>query len=164
MSHVLPPPRILLVGIHLGWATRKDPKSEWFAKKNRESNSITINPETASHMAEKSSLGCPSLPLSSPGGSFPVKSLLLSACVSPQTIHFPLLDKDPLWALEEVPLPAPPQRSLCSRVKSPRWEAYALELHSSPYLPQLEKSPGSSEDPAHPRIKLKKIFLMLMLN
>ena len=43
---------------------------------------------------------------SPPGCPFPVKSLALSAHVSPQTIYFRVLDKSPLQALEGVPLPA----------------------------------------------------------
>ena len=76
-------------------ATRKDSKSEWLAKDNVKTNPITIKPETESHVAEQSSW----LPLryySLPGCPFPVKSLALSACVSPQTIHFQVLDKSPL--------------------------------------------------------------------
>ena len=37
---------------------------------------------------------------------FPIKSLALSAHVSPQTIHFRVLDKSPLSGPEGVPLPA----------------------------------------------------------
>ena len=93
------PPRILLTGIHLGWAvpraTRKDPESEWWARDNPETNPITIKPETASHVAEQSSwVTLPSC--SPPGCPFPIKSLALSARVSPRTIHFWVLDKRPL--------------------------------------------------------------------
>ena len=87
---------------HLSWlsnvcATRKDPESEWLAKDNAETNPITIKPKTGSHQAEQFSW-IP-LPYCSPpgvGGSFPIKSLALSACVSPQTTHFRVLDKSPL--------------------------------------------------------------------
>ena len=60
-----------------------------------ETNPITIKPETASHMAEQFSW----VPLpycSPPGCPFPIKSLALSAHVSPQTIHFRVLDKSPV--------------------------------------------------------------------
>ena len=94
--HVQPPPRILLSGIHLGWTRRAPPgrtlESEWLAKDNPETNPITIKPETASHAAEQFSwvpLPC----CSPPGCPFPIKSLALSAHVSPQTIHFWGLDK-----------------------------------------------------------------------
>ena len=59
---------------------------------NPEINPITIKPETVSHVAEHSSW----VPLhfcSPPGCPFPIKSLALSACVSPQTIHFRVSDK-----------------------------------------------------------------------
>src|SRR5574337_212525 len=58
-------------------------------------NPITIKPETASHVAEHFSW----VPLpycSPPGCPFPIKSLALSAHVSPQTIHFLVLDKSPV--------------------------------------------------------------------
>ena len=73
-------------------ATRKDSELEWLAKDHPETNPIIIKPETVSHGAEQfswvplpycSSLGCP----------FPIQSLALSAHVSPQTIHFQVLDK-----------------------------------------------------------------------
>ena len=75
--------------------TRKDSESEWLAKDNPETNPITIKPKTSSHMAELfswfplpycSTLWCP----------FPIKSLALSAHVSPWTIHFWVLDKSPV--------------------------------------------------------------------
>ena len=65
------------------------------AKDNPETNPITIKPETASHVREQFSwvplpYCCP------PGCPFPIKSLALSAHVSPQTIHFRVLDKSPV--------------------------------------------------------------------
>ena len=55
------------------------------------------------------------------------------------------------------------RKSMCPRArapwqeKPPQWEAFAPPLESSPQIPQLEKSPRSSEDPAQPKInKLKK--------
>ena len=75
--------------------TRKDPESEWLARDNSEANPTTIKPKTASHVVEQYSW----LPLTSyflPRCSFPIKSLTLSACVSPWTIHFWVLDKSPL--------------------------------------------------------------------
>ena len=76
-------------------ATRKDPESEWLTRDNPETNPITIKPTTASHVAEQSSWVL--LPTCSPPGCpFPIKSLALSARVSPRTIHFRVLDKSPL--------------------------------------------------------------------
>ena len=66
---------------------------------------FTIKPETASHMAEQFSW----VPLpycSPPGCPFPIKSLALSAHVSPQTIHFRVLDKSPVSDPGRCPLPA----------------------------------------------------------
>ena len=73
-------------------ATRKDSELEWLAKDHPETNPITIKPETASHAAEQFSW----VPLpyrSPPGCPLPIKSLALSAHVSPRTIHFRVLDK-----------------------------------------------------------------------
>ena len=75
--------------------TWKDSESEWLAKDNPESNSITIKPNTAKHVAELFSW----VPLpfcSPPGCPFPIKALAMSAHVSPQTIHFWLLNKSPV--------------------------------------------------------------------
>ena len=76
-------------------ATRKDSELEWLAKDHPETNPITIKPETASHAADQFSW----VPLpycSPPGHHFPIKSLALSALVSPQTVHFQVLDKSPV--------------------------------------------------------------------
>jgi len=73
-------------------ASRKDPESEWLARENPKTNRITIKPETVSHVAEQSSwVPLPSCSLS--GLPFPIKSLALSARMSPQTIHFQVLDR-----------------------------------------------------------------------
>ena len=84
---------------HPSWlnkaCTRKDSESEQLAKDNRETNPITIKPETASHVAELFSW----VPLpycSPPRCRFPIKSLALSAHASPRTIHFRVLDKSPV--------------------------------------------------------------------
>ena len=85
---------------HTSWlnkvcTTRKDSESEWLAGDNLETNSITIKPETASHVAELFSW----VPLpycSPPGWPFEIKSLALSAHVSSWTIHFRVLDKSPV--------------------------------------------------------------------
>ena len=67
--------------------TRKNSESERLAKDNPETNPITIKLETASHVAEQFSWV--PLPYCSPSRCpFPIKSLALSAHVSPQTIHF----------------------------------------------------------------------------
>ena len=55
----------------------------------------TINPETASHMAKQFPLGSPTQ-LISARAPLPSKVSALSARVSPQTLHFRLLDEIPL--------------------------------------------------------------------
>ena len=65
------------------------------ARDNLEANPITIKPKTASHVAEQSSW-VPSPSCSPPGHLFSIRSLGLSAHVSPWTIHFQVLDKSPL--------------------------------------------------------------------
>ena len=67
-----------------------------------ETNPIVIKPETSSYGAEQSS-GVLFLSCSAPGTPFPIKSLALSAWVSPQTIHFQVLDKSPLSGPERGP-------------------------------------------------------------
>ena len=55
------PPRILLAGIHLGWAM-----CEWLARDNSETNPATIKPQTVNHEADQFSwvpLLCCFLPL-----------------------------------------------------------------------------------------------------
>ena len=95
---VCPLPRIPLASIHHGWAMRAPPgktELEWLAKDNPETNPITIQSETASHVAEQFSW----VPLpycSPPGCPFPIKSLALSAHMSPRTIHFQVLDRSPV--------------------------------------------------------------------
>ena len=65
------------------------------ARDNLEAHSITIKPRTSSHVVEQFSwVLLPSC--SPPRHPFPIKSLALSACVSPWTIHFLVLDKSPL--------------------------------------------------------------------
>ena len=77
--------------LNKAWTTRKDSESEWLTKDNLETNPIIIKPETASQVF----MGSLTLLLST-RCSFPIKSLALSACVSPQTIHFWVLDKSPV--------------------------------------------------------------------
>ena len=62
------------------------------AEDNPETNPITVKPETGSHAAERF-FWVPLPSCSPPGCPFPIKSLALSAHVSPRTIHFQALDK-----------------------------------------------------------------------
>ena len=84
-------------------ATRKDSELEGLAKDHPETNPITIKPETVSHAAEQFSWA-PLPSCSPPGCPFPVKSLALSAHVSPRTIHFRVLDKSPVSGPGRGPL------------------------------------------------------------
>ena len=73
------------------------------AKDHLETNPITIKPETLSHATEQFSWV--PLPYSSPPRCpFPIKSLALSAHVSPQTIHVRVLDKSPVSGPGRGPL------------------------------------------------------------
>ena len=92
-------------------ATRKGPESEWLARDDPETNPIATKPETASHVAEQSTwVPLPSSSL--PRRLFPIKSLALSACVSPWTSHF--------WALYKSPFQVSRGVSSCN---SFTWEA-----------------------------------------
>ena len=71
---------------------QEEPWVRVIGQRQPETNPITIKPETVSHMAEQFSW----VPLpcrSPPGRPLPIKFLALSARVSPQTIHFWVLDK-----------------------------------------------------------------------
>ena len=81
--------------------TRKDSESERLVKDNQETNPITIKPETASHLTEQFWVPLPYC--SPPGCPFPIKSLALSAHVSPPTIHFRVLDKSPVSGIGRGP-------------------------------------------------------------
>ena len=84
--------------------TRKDPESELLAKDNPVTNPITIKPKTASHIAEQFWIPLPYC--SPPQCPFPIKTLALSASVSPQKILLQVLTRAHSWALEGAPLPA----------------------------------------------------------
>ena len=97
--YVLPtsqnPPRWIPSWLSKTSTTRKDLKLEWLARDNLETNPTTKKPEVVSHMAEQSSwfpLPCCSLPRH----PFPIKSLALSACVSPWTNHFQSVRQEPI--------------------------------------------------------------------
>ena len=80
--------------------TRKDSESEWLVEYNPETNPITIKPKTVSHVAEQS-FRVPLPYWAPPGHHFPIKSLALSANVSPWRINFWVLAH--FWALEGGP-------------------------------------------------------------
>ena len=92
-------PRILLAGIHLGWAMRtpprrKDPELEWPARDNLKTHPIMIKLKTE---PSGRAVLLSSLTLLVPARvPLPKKVSFLLVCVSPQTIHFWVLDKSPL--------------------------------------------------------------------
>ena len=51
---------------------------------------------------------------------------------------------------------ARPRACALQQEKPPQWEAHAPQLESSLCLLQLEKNPHGNQDPAQPKIKLKK--------
>ena len=99
------PPRNLHSRIHFGLEIHVMPEGpavgsimgtdKMIVGDNPETNSITKEPETTSHVA-KQFCWVPLPCCSPPCSPFPKKPLPLSACVSPGTIHFPMLDKSPL--------------------------------------------------------------------
>ena len=94
MSDHLPESSLASIWLNKVCTTRKDSESEWLAKDNPETNPITIIPKTSQVAELFSWVPLPSC--SPPRCPFPVKSLALSARVSPRTIHFRVLDKNPV--------------------------------------------------------------------
>ena len=97
--HVRPPLRILLCGIHLGWTRCASPgrtlsQNDWLKTTRK------VIP-SANYVTEQC-YGFPSPPALH-AGAFPVKSLALSAHVSPQTVHFQGLDKSPVLGPQRGP-------------------------------------------------------------
>ena len=103
--------------------TRKDSESERLAEDNPETNPITMKPETASHVAELFSW-VPLPSCSPPGCPFSIKSLALSAHVSPWTIHFRVLDKSPVSG--------PGRGPLSSNSSGVKWELHSNRERLSP--------------------------------
>ena len=127
---------------HRSWlnkacTTRKDSESERKAKDNLETNPITIKHETASHVAELFSWV--PLPHCSPlRWPYPIKSFALSACVSPQTINF--------WVLDKSPIPGPGKGpASCNKILSKKSSSQDLGknirdlnnhlLYLNPFIP-----------------------------
>ena len=87
-----------------GWTRRAPPgrtlsQNDWLMT----TNPITIKPVTASQVAELFSW-VPFPSCSPPGCPFPVKSLALSARVSPRTTHFRVLETEPsFWPWKGFP-------------------------------------------------------------
>ena len=90
MPHVWAPPRIRLDGPHRGWTPGRTLSQNDWLKTTRKLIPSPWNP-----VAEQFSW-VPLTYFSPPRCPFPIKSLALSAQVSPQTIHFQVLDKSPV--------------------------------------------------------------------
>ena len=97
-------PRIFLSAIHLGWMICTPPgrtlsQNDW----PETTLKLTPSPQNPilSAMWKSSSLGFPHP--AALGNPFPMKSLTLSTHVSPQTIHFWVLGKNPLSGPERDP-------------------------------------------------------------
>ena len=90
------PPRILLAGIHLGWAMRVPPgrtlESKQLVRDNLETNPVTIEPETGS--CDRAVLLGSLTYCSLPGVPFPINSLALSASISSDD-SFPSVRQEP---------------------------------------------------------------------
>ena len=99
MPHVLPPPGVLLAEIHLGWAMRVAQEGPWvriIGQRQPETRPITHCKTRDWEPCGREFLRVPLPCHSPPWHPFPIKSVALSAQVSPQTIHFWVLDKNPL--------------------------------------------------------------------
>ena len=113
MPHVLPTSQSpLLESILAEWCTghRKDPESpntgqaRWLTRDNSDSNSITIKPETVSHIAELvSSVPLPCCFL--PGHPFPIVFCFVSLSVFSNN-SFPSVKEPTLGPWKGVPIPA----------------------------------------------------------
>ena len=158
--HVQPPPRILLSGILLGWTRRAPPgrtlELEWLAKDNPETNPMTINPETASHVTEQFSW-VPRPSRSPPRRSFPVKSLALSAHVSPWTIHLWVLDKSPVSG----PGRGPPSCNIPMQVMGSAWEII-VPFRTCVTPAQTPSAEGSSSKKQHMKVLLNWLLLKFL--
>ena len=92
------PPRIILTGMHLGWVmhrpqVRTPSQSNWLET----TWNLIPPPQNPGWWAMRQSISPRFLTLLlSAQASFPIKSLALSVCRSPQTVHFLVSDKSPL--------------------------------------------------------------------
>ena len=51
-----------------------------------------------------------------------------------------------------------PRTHVRQQERSPGWDTHGLQVESSPFLPQLEKSPRSKEDPAQAKLHKQKLL------
>ena len=153
--HVCPLPRIPLASIHLGWAMSAPPgktELEWLAKDHPETYPITIKPKTSSQAAEQYSwVPLPFCP--PPGCPFPIKSLALSAHVSPRTIHFWVLDKSPASGPGRGPPSCNSLVSPCPFQRGQTLPSWAHCCHAGFWVTAFRYS-GFSSIPRKTRLKL----------
>ena len=146
--------------IHLRWTRRAPPgrtlELEWLAEDNPETNPISVKPETASHETELFSwvpLPC----CSPPACSFPVKSLALSAHVSPQTVHFRVLVKSPIPGSGK----GPPSCNIPMQVMGSTLEIIVpFRTCVTPW--QTPSAEGSSSKRQHIQVLLNWLFLKFL--
>ena len=131
MPSALPPPRILLLGIPLGWAMHVPPGRT--LKLIPSHKTWDWKPWGGAVL-----LGSPSL-LLSPRAPLPNTVTCLSACVSPWPIHFRVLDKSPLLEPGTVP-PSFNKQQLW-------WGLSLLQLTSWPPGVLRVCSPANAQDP-----------------
>ena len=123
---VLAHPSILLAGIHLGWTRHAPPgrtlsQNDWL----KTTWKLTPSPQNPAEL-----FSWVPLPYCSPPGCpFPIKSLALSAHVSPQTTHFWELDKN----LLSGPGRGPPS---CNKTRR-KEKRHRLDLFVFPSPPHL---------------------------
>ena len=133
-------------------ATRKNSELEWLAKDYPETYPITIKPKTASQAAEQFSW-VPLPSCSPPGCPFPIKSLALSAHVSPRTIHFRVLDKSPASGSGRGPPSCNSLASLCPFQRGQTLPSCAHCCHAGFWVTAFRYS-GFSSIPRKTRLKL----------
>ena len=95
--------------------TKKDSNQSDQPEKTQKQTPLQWNARLQATWQSSSPVPLPCCP--PPGCPFPIKSLALSACVSPQTIHFRMLDKSPLLVTGRGP-------SSCN--KSLKWGCHLL--------------------------------------
>ena len=105
MPRVLPPPRILLAGIHLGWAMPAPPGRSLSANDwpQNAGNSPHHHKTQDFELSGRATLGSLTLMLSA-WAPFPSVFCFVSSCMSPRTVHFPVLNKSPQRPWKRSPL------------------------------------------------------------
>ena len=145
---VLPLPRLLLNALHFDWAMHvppEYPESEWLARKNPETNLITIKPKIESHVVGQFSQV--PLPFCSPlRRPFSKVSCFVSMCVSSDSSFMNVTQEPPFG----LPLPATSGLNACPSGQSFclfYWGTVDIQLYNSgsqflsyiPFIKQMLK-------------------------